>query len=72
MNVVADAPVEHVDRRYSNRLRFAKGSGDYPTGVFELLASKEAELDLLKQREQQLELEISSLKRNCQKDLKAG
>jgi cell division protein FtsB len=40
--------------------------------VFEQLACKEAELELLKQREMQLESEIHSLKRNCQRDLKAG
>ncbi|GGB17714.1 hypothetical protein [Agarivorans gilvus] len=72
MDVVADAPTAHINKRYSNRLSFAKGGGDYPTGVFEQLACKEAELELLKQREMQLESEIHSLKRNCQRDLKAG
>ncbi|MGY5451924.1 hypothetical protein ACVFI8_13405 [Agarivorans sp. MS3-6] len=72
MDIVLDSAVEHINKRYSNRISFAKGGGDYPTGVFEQLACKEAELDMLKQREQQLELDIAALKNRCQRDLKMG
>ena len=72
MEAVIEASVRHVTKRYSHKLSFAKGAGDYPTGVFEQLACKEAELDMLKQREMQLESEIRLLKRNCKRDLKAG
>ncbi|WP_432455919.1 MULTISPECIES: hypothetical protein [unclassified Agarivorans] len=72
MKVVSDSSIGHVNRRYSNKISFANYSGDYPTGVFEQLACKEAELDMLKQRERKLALEIASLKINCQRDIKAG
>ncbi|WP_026959526.1 hypothetical protein [Aliagarivorans taiwanensis] len=61
--------MSNVHVKASPVYHYADQAGDYPMGVFEMLASKEAELELLKQRTSQLESDIARLKSSCRRDL---